>query len=237
MILPNSREVQKLKASSSSFLSSHRSWSPGQPGKAICGPTAPPSKTRRSSTLSWDVFGLFWFGFFPQPEKGGFHFIQSSGKWNLYKTFLAHDGKHLLASHQRMWAKSNGNQNIRIRVQFSKLAFFPPVTAVTMQILPQEEFDSASAYAFWKLTEPPFLLFSFLSLLFFFFSFSLPGQIYLCMMPEVLKGTEANQGQILQASLGTVQSRGHSDNFTTSLCPLGFPELRWGFPRCTNPAP
>lgn len=62
-------------------------------------------------TLSSEVLGVFFVCLFFHIQKRGFPFHSwSSGKWNLYKTFIAHDGKHFLASNERIWPKSNCNK-------------------------------------------------------------------------------------------------------------------------------
>ena len=126
-------------------------------------------------TLCQEVLGGFFCCYF-HTQKRGFPFhSRSSGKWNLYKTFLAHDGKHLLASNERMWPKSNCNKNLR-GYAFSALHLrFSLVTAVTAVF--------ASSWFCLKLLNLPYIT-GFIQMTksycfsyFLFFFFSPPGQI------------------------------------------------------------
>lgn len=169
---------------------------------------------------------MFWFF---HTRKGGFHFIQSSGKRNLCKTFLSHDGKHLLASNEKIWPKGDCNQNLQKKFNSLNLHFFPHKSCdravfasrtwccCKLQIL-----KLAKSYHF----------FCFLLFLFFF---SPPGQIYIWMMPT---SPEGNRGARRTNSLGNPRHTSVRDIWESSngAVPLWVHEMEMQPPRSHKPA-
>lgn len=75
-----------------------------------------------------------YFVVFFHNQKRGFPFhSQSSGKWNLYKIFLAHNEKHLLNLMRKSGPKAIVTKTYKGKSLVLSTCFFFPLTVETMQ--------------------------------------------------------------------------------------------------------